>query len=63
MNKLSSKDKKEIIENKINEIRDEFFATYKGSKEIPWHEHMTVTSNDKITLAKDNYDDEIQREV
>lgn len=63
MSKLSHKDKKEIIENKIKEIRDEFFATYKSTTNIPWHEHMTVTSNDKISIIKENYDDEIQREV
>ncbi len=32
MNKLTSKEKMEILENKVNEIREEFFATYKNAK-------------------------------
>ena len=63
MVKLLDEEKKAVILAKTKEIRDEFFETYqpgfkdllpiekkKIMKKVPWHEHMTVSSESKVAF-------------
>lgn len=73
---MTHKEKTRIIESKSIEIRDEFFQTYitniktltpdaikKARKRIPWHEHMTVTSDKRIQIDQNGFNEDVQREI
>ena len=69
---MPEKEKLRIIEEKTQEIRNDFFATYlagfkdtapeehkKLRKNIPWNEHMTVTSDKVVKLDSVGFNDDI----
>ncbi|CAD8047960.1 unnamed protein product [Paramecium sonneborni] len=72
---FTEQEKQEILKKKAKEIREEFFQTYvpvqnaeesqkkKLMKKVPWNEHMTATSDDKILIDQTLGNEEAQREV
>ncbi|CAD8136156.1 unnamed protein product [Paramecium pentaurelia] len=72
---FTEQEKQDLLKKKAIEIREEFFQTYvpiqnaeesqkkKLMKKVPWNEHMTATSDDKILIDPSLGNEEAQREV